>query len=186
MIGMANDLRALGETITDRHLVLNLLQGLNKKYDHMKTFIMGRSPFPPSTSSATTSNSMRSRWKTRVRVKERARVTTTTTPSITVVAAAPLRGHPSTTLGLAPSSCGHGCTLLLSQCAHLHSSMPCLLYKGTMVPSTELHLHPCRHHQYNAPAAGCGPCLITLGECLGSTVTNQFLQHCNTPCYNFH
>jgi hypothetical protein len=31
MKGMADDLRALGETVTDRHLVLNLLQGLNKK-----------------------------------------------------------------------------------------------------------------------------------------------------------
>jgi hypothetical protein len=36
---MADDLRALGETITDRHLVLNLLQGLNKRFDHMKIFI---------------------------------------------------------------------------------------------------------------------------------------------------
>jgi hypothetical protein len=39
MKGMADDLRALGETVTDRHLVLNLLQGLNKKFDHMKIFI---------------------------------------------------------------------------------------------------------------------------------------------------
>jgi hypothetical protein len=37
--GMADDLRALGETVTDRHLVLNLLQGLNKRFDHMKIFI---------------------------------------------------------------------------------------------------------------------------------------------------
>jgi hypothetical protein len=31
MKGMTDDLRALGETITDRHLVFNLLQGLNKE-----------------------------------------------------------------------------------------------------------------------------------------------------------
>jgi hypothetical protein len=36
---MANDLHALGETVTDRHLVLNLLQGLNKRFDHLKIFI---------------------------------------------------------------------------------------------------------------------------------------------------
>jgi hypothetical protein len=39
MKGMTDDLRALGETITDRHLVFNLLQGLNKRFDHMKIFI---------------------------------------------------------------------------------------------------------------------------------------------------
>jgi hypothetical protein len=37
--GMANDLHALGETITDRHLILNLLHGLNKRFDHTKIFI---------------------------------------------------------------------------------------------------------------------------------------------------
>ena len=46
MKGMADDLRALGETVTDRHLVLNLLQGLNKKFDHMKIFIKQSQPFP--------------------------------------------------------------------------------------------------------------------------------------------
>jgi hypothetical protein len=46
MKGMANDLRALGETVTDRHLILNLLQGLNKKFDHMKIFIKQSQPFP--------------------------------------------------------------------------------------------------------------------------------------------
>jgi hypothetical protein len=45
MKGMADDLRALGETITDRHLVLNLLQCLNKKFDHMK-IIKRSQPFP--------------------------------------------------------------------------------------------------------------------------------------------
>jgi hypothetical protein len=39
MKGMTDDLRTLGETITDRHLVFNLLQGLNKRFDHMKIFI---------------------------------------------------------------------------------------------------------------------------------------------------
>jgi hypothetical protein len=43
---MADDLHALGETITDRHLVLNLLQGLNKWFDHMKIFIKRSQPFP--------------------------------------------------------------------------------------------------------------------------------------------
>jgi hypothetical protein len=46
MKGMANDLRALGETITDRHLILNLLQGLNKRFDHMKIFIKRSQLFP--------------------------------------------------------------------------------------------------------------------------------------------
>jgi hypothetical protein len=39
MKGMTDDLRALGETVTDRHLVLNLLQSLNKRFDHIKIFI---------------------------------------------------------------------------------------------------------------------------------------------------
>jgi hypothetical protein len=46
MKGMADDLCALGETVTDRHLVLNLLQGLNKKFDRMKIFIERSQPFP--------------------------------------------------------------------------------------------------------------------------------------------
>jgi hypothetical protein len=46
MKGMADDLRALGETVTDRHLILNLLQGLNKKFDHMKIFIKRSQSFP--------------------------------------------------------------------------------------------------------------------------------------------
>jgi hypothetical protein len=36
MKGMSDDLRALGETVTDRHLILNLLHGLNKRFDHIK------------------------------------------------------------------------------------------------------------------------------------------------------
>jgi hypothetical protein len=39
MKGMTNDLRALDETVTNRHLVLILLHGLNKKFHHMKIFI---------------------------------------------------------------------------------------------------------------------------------------------------
>jgi hypothetical protein len=46
MKGMVDDLRALGETITDCHLVLNLLQGLNKRFDHMKIFIKRSQLFP--------------------------------------------------------------------------------------------------------------------------------------------
>jgi hypothetical protein len=46
MKGMVDVLRALGETITDHHLVLNLLQGLNKRFDHMKIFIKQLQPFP--------------------------------------------------------------------------------------------------------------------------------------------
>jgi hypothetical protein len=39
MKGMADDLHAMGETITNHHLILNLLQDLNKRCDHMKIFI---------------------------------------------------------------------------------------------------------------------------------------------------
>jgi predicted nucleic acid-binding OB-fold protein len=46
MKGMADDLRALGETITDHHHILNLLQGLNKRFDHMKIFIKRSQSFP--------------------------------------------------------------------------------------------------------------------------------------------
>jgi hypothetical protein len=46
MKGMADDLRALGETVTDRHLVLNLLHDPNKRFNHMKIFIKRSQPFP--------------------------------------------------------------------------------------------------------------------------------------------
>jgi hypothetical protein len=46
MKGMANDLCALGETVTNHHLVLNLLQGLNKRVEHMKIFIKRSQSFP--------------------------------------------------------------------------------------------------------------------------------------------
>jgi hypothetical protein len=44
MKDMADNLHALGET--DHHLVLNLLQGLNKRFDHMKIFIKRSQLFP--------------------------------------------------------------------------------------------------------------------------------------------
>jgi hypothetical protein len=65
MKGMADDLRALVETVTDRHLVLNLLQGLNKKFDHMKIFIKRSQSFPSFHTVQTTSNSRRLSWTTR-------------------------------------------------------------------------------------------------------------------------
>jgi hypothetical protein len=46
MKGMADDFRALGETVTDHHLILNLLQGLNKRFNHTKIFIKQSLPFP--------------------------------------------------------------------------------------------------------------------------------------------
>jgi hypothetical protein len=39
MKGMVDDLRALGKIVTNHHLVLNLLQSLNKRFDHIKIFI---------------------------------------------------------------------------------------------------------------------------------------------------
>jgi hypothetical protein len=36
---MADDLRSLGETITDRLLILKILHGLKKRFNHMKMFI---------------------------------------------------------------------------------------------------------------------------------------------------
>jgi hypothetical protein len=46
MKSMANDFHALRETITDHHLVLNLLQDLNKRFDHMNIFIKRLQSFP--------------------------------------------------------------------------------------------------------------------------------------------
>jgi hypothetical protein len=43
---MADELRALGETVTDRHLILNLLHDLNKRFDHIKIFIKWSQSFP--------------------------------------------------------------------------------------------------------------------------------------------
>jgi hypothetical protein len=46
MKGMTDELRGLGETVTNCHLILNLLQGLNKRFDHMKIFIKQSQLFP--------------------------------------------------------------------------------------------------------------------------------------------
>jgi predicted nucleic acid-binding OB-fold protein len=46
MKGMADNLRALSETVTNHHHVLNLLHGLNKRFDHMKIFIKQSQSFP--------------------------------------------------------------------------------------------------------------------------------------------
>jgi hypothetical protein len=46
MKGMDDDLCALSETDTDCHLVLNLLHGLNKRFNHMKIFIKQEPPCP--------------------------------------------------------------------------------------------------------------------------------------------
>jgi hypothetical protein len=82
------------------------------------------------------------------RGKAKAKVTTTTAPASVAVAATPMRGHPSTTLGLAPFPCGQGCALLHSRRVHRHSSMPCSLHQGTMGPSAELCSRPCQCPKY--------------------------------------
>ena len=46
MKGMADSLRDLGEPVSDRTLVLNLLRGLNGRYDNLKTWITRTVPFP--------------------------------------------------------------------------------------------------------------------------------------------
>src|SRR5436190_7160065 len=46
MKGMTDSLRDLGEPVSDRTLVLNLLRGLNGRYDHLKTWITRTVPFP--------------------------------------------------------------------------------------------------------------------------------------------
>jgi hypothetical protein len=46
MKGTTDDLRAFGEIVTNRHIILNLLQGLNKRFDHMKFFIKRSQSFP--------------------------------------------------------------------------------------------------------------------------------------------
>jgi hypothetical protein len=63
MKDMDDDFHALGETITNRHLVLNLLYGMNKKFDHMKIFITQSQLFP-SFHTTTNSNMRRSSWTT--------------------------------------------------------------------------------------------------------------------------
>jgi hypothetical protein len=46
MKDMTDDLHALGVTVTNHELILNLLQGLNKRFNHMKIFIKPSHPFP--------------------------------------------------------------------------------------------------------------------------------------------
>jgi hypothetical protein len=43
---MANDLCDLDENVEDHTLVLQVLRGLNKKYDHVKTYLKWVRPFP--------------------------------------------------------------------------------------------------------------------------------------------
>ena len=43
---MADDLMALGEVITDRTLVLNLIHGLNERFAHVGTLLRRAKPFP--------------------------------------------------------------------------------------------------------------------------------------------
>jgi hypothetical protein len=43
---MADDLYDLGKHVEDRTLVLQVLRGLNKKYDHVKTYLKQVRPFP--------------------------------------------------------------------------------------------------------------------------------------------
>jgi hypothetical protein len=46
MKGMADDLHALSQTVIDHHLVLNLIQGMYKRFNHMKIFIKRLQSFP--------------------------------------------------------------------------------------------------------------------------------------------
>jgi hypothetical protein len=46
MKGLADSLRDLGEPVTDRTLVLNLLRGLSPRYGHLKALIKRTMPFP--------------------------------------------------------------------------------------------------------------------------------------------
>jgi hypothetical protein len=46
MKGMVDALRGLGKPLPDRTLVLNILRGLNKRYNHLKTFLKLAIPFP--------------------------------------------------------------------------------------------------------------------------------------------
>jgi hypothetical protein len=46
MKGLTDVLRNLSERVEDRTLVLNILQGLNKKYNHLKMYLKRAKPFP--------------------------------------------------------------------------------------------------------------------------------------------
>jgi hypothetical protein len=43
---MADDLTALGEVITNRTLVLNIIRGLNERFSHIGTLLRRAKPFP--------------------------------------------------------------------------------------------------------------------------------------------
>jgi hypothetical protein len=43
---MVNALCDLDESVTDLTLVLNVVRGLNKKYNHLNTFLKQAKPFP--------------------------------------------------------------------------------------------------------------------------------------------
>jgi hypothetical protein len=43
---MADDLTALGEVVTNRTLVLNVLRGLNKRFTHIGALLRRARPFP--------------------------------------------------------------------------------------------------------------------------------------------
>ncbi|XP_066316610.1 uncharacterized protein [Miscanthus floridulus] len=43
---MADDLMALGEVVTDRTLVLNVIRGLNERFSHVGTLLRRAQPFP--------------------------------------------------------------------------------------------------------------------------------------------
>ena len=43
---MADDLTALGEVISDRTLVLNVIRGLNERFSHVGTLLRRAKPFP--------------------------------------------------------------------------------------------------------------------------------------------
>jgi hypothetical protein len=51
MKGMVDALRDLDKPVPDCTLVLNIFQGLNKRYDHLKTFLKRVIPFPSSSGS---------------------------------------------------------------------------------------------------------------------------------------
>ena len=46
MKGMADALHDLGDPVSDRVLVLNVLRGLSSTYDHLKSWIARQRPFP--------------------------------------------------------------------------------------------------------------------------------------------
>lgn len=52
---MVDDLGALGEVVSDRTLVLNVIYGLNERFTHVGPCFVALGPSPPSSSSARTS-----------------------------------------------------------------------------------------------------------------------------------